>query len=147
LAGDRTHVELSQVGCGSEQSAEQFSENWQGIIEGLTGHAEAAGRLANVTDVHALATFDFAAFFAAVDDARRDRDMGWYDLADELWDQPAQLNAERDDHPLCGGAVSRLGARGETPRRRRGGVRRAESCGLCAGWPGRAATAPRSARG
>jgi hypothetical protein len=25
-----------------------------------------------------------------------------------------QLNAERDDHPLCGGAVSRLGARGET---------------------------------
>jgi hypothetical protein len=40
--------------------------------------------------------------------------MGWYDLADELWDQSAQLNAEREDHPLCGGAVSRLGARGET---------------------------------
>jgi hypothetical protein len=67
-----------------------------------------------VTDVDALATFDFAAFFAAVDAARRDQDMGWYDLADELWDQSAQLNAERDDHPLCGGAVSRLGARGET---------------------------------
>lgn len=67
-----------------------------------------------MTDVDALATFDFAAFFAAVDDARRDRDMGWYDLADELWDQSAQLNTERDDHPLCGGAVSRLGVRGET---------------------------------
>jgi hypothetical protein len=40
--------------------------------------------------------------------------MGWYEVADELWDQSAQLNAERDDHPLCGGAVSRLGARGET---------------------------------
>jgi hypothetical protein len=68
----------------------------------------------SVTDVDALAVFDFAAFFTALDDARRDRDMGWYDLADELWDQSARLNAERDDHPLCGGAVSRLGARGET---------------------------------
>ena len=72
------------------------------------------GRQASVADVDALAAFDFAAFFAAVDDARRERDMGWYDLADQLWDQSAQLNAERRDHPLCGGAVSRLGARGET---------------------------------
>jgi len=67
-----------------------------------------------VADVDTLAAFDFAAFFAAVDDARRERDMGWYHLADQLWDQSAQLNAERGDHPLCGGAVSRLGARGET---------------------------------
>ena len=67
-----------------------------------------------MADVNALAEFDFAAFFDAVDDARRERDMGWYDLADQLWDQSAQLNAERSDHPLCGGAVSRLGARGET---------------------------------
>lgn len=62
----------------------------------------------------ALATFDFAAFVGAVNEARRDRDMGWYDVAGALWDQSAQLNAERDDHPLCGGALSRLGARGET---------------------------------
>jgi hypothetical protein len=67
-----------------------------------------------VTGHDSLATFDFAAFFAAVDEARREQDLGWYDLAGELWDQSAQLNAERDDHPLCGGAVSRLGARGET---------------------------------
>jgi hypothetical protein len=67
-----------------------------------------------VSDVDSLATFDFAAFFAAVDHARRSRGMGWYDLADELWNQSARLNAERHDHPLCGGAVSRLGARGET---------------------------------
>jgi hypothetical protein len=72
--------------------------------------AETTGRYANVTDVAALATFDFAAFFAAKDGARRDRDMGWY----ELWYQSAQLNAERDVHPVCGGAVSRLGKRGET---------------------------------
>jgi hypothetical protein len=72
------------------------------------------GKVGTVTEVDALATFDFAAFFAAVDDARRDGKMGWYDLSCELWDQSAQLNAERDDHPLCGGAVSRLGARGES---------------------------------
>jgi hypothetical protein len=67
-----------------------------------------------MSDADGLATFDFGAFFAAVDDARRGQGLGWYDLAGELWDQSAQLNAERDDHPLCGGAVSRLGARGET---------------------------------
>ena len=44
-----------------------------------------------MTDVDTLATFDFATFFAAVDDARRDRDMGWYDLADELWISPRSL--------------------------------------------------------
>ena len=75
---------------------------------------DTTGEQAGVADVDALAAFDFAAFFAAVDDARRERDMGWYDLAGQLWDQSAQLNAGRGDHPLCGGAISRLGARGET---------------------------------
>jgi len=68
----------------------------------------------SMTDVNPLATFDFAAFFAAVDNVRLGRKMGWYDLAADVWEQSAQLNAERQDHPLCGGAVSRLGARGET---------------------------------
>jgi hypothetical protein len=58
-------------------------------------------RVMNLTDVDALATFDFAAFFTAVDDARRDRDMGWYEVADELWNQSAELNAERGDHPVA----------------------------------------------
>jgi hypothetical protein len=58
--------------------------------------------------------FDFAAFFAAFDAERRNRGLGWYEFADELWDQSAELNAQRSDHPLCGGAVSRLGARGAT---------------------------------
>jgi hypothetical protein len=44
LAGDGTQVELSQDGCGSEEQAEQFSENWQGIIDGVTEHAETTGR-------------------------------------------------------------------------------------------------------
>jgi hypothetical protein len=64
--------------------------------------------------VAALPDFDFAAFFAAFDSERRDRGLGWYEFADKLWQQSSDLNAQRLDHPLCGGAVSRLGARGAT---------------------------------
>ena len=60
------------------------------------------------------ADFDFDAFFGALDAERRAQGLGWYELADELWEQSAELNAHLDDHPLCGGAVSRQGARGET---------------------------------
>ncbi|MEP7179306.1 MAG: hypothetical protein ABI775_09480 [Pseudonocardiales bacterium] len=62
----------------------------------------------------ALPVFDFAAFFAAFDAKRRDQGLGWYDFADELWQQSSELNAQLMDHPLCGGAVSRLGERGAT---------------------------------
>jgi hypothetical protein len=45
-------------------------------------------------------TFDFDAFIAAVNEERRRREMTWHDLADLLWDQSAELNAHRNDHPL-----------------------------------------------
>ncbi|WP_353651259.1 hypothetical protein ABLG96_10455 [Nakamurella sp. A5-74] len=62
----------------------------------------------------AIRGFDFDAFFAALDQQRRHHDLNWYELADQLWDQSSDLNAVREDHPLCGGAVSRLGRRGKT---------------------------------
>lgn len=58
--------------------------------------------------------FDFTAFVDAYDATRRARGLGWYEFADELWAQSSELNAQLMDHPLCGGAVSRLRARGET---------------------------------
>jgi hypothetical protein len=61
-----------------------------------------------------LPVFDCDALFGALDAQRRDRGLGWYELADELWQQSADLNAQRTDHPLCGGAVSRLQTRGAT---------------------------------
>jgi hypothetical protein len=73
-----------------------------------------AVRTAPIANAETLARFDFDAFFGALDAARRKQGLGWYELADELWEQSAELNAHRDDHPLCGGAVSRQGARGET---------------------------------
>ena len=35
-----THVELTQDGCDSEEQAEQFSANWQQMLEGLAAVAE-----------------------------------------------------------------------------------------------------------
>jgi hypothetical protein len=61
-----------------------------------------------------LPTFDFPAFTTALNSARVERDLGWYDLADQVWDQAATLNAQRpQDHPMCGGAIGRLATRGE----------------------------------
>ena len=60
----------------------------------------------------ALPVFDCDALFGALDAQRRARGLGWYDLAEEMWQQSADLNASRDDHPLCGGAVQRLEQRG-----------------------------------
>jgi hypothetical protein len=53
--------------------------------------------------------FDFDRFAVALDRERERRGLGWYELADELWEQSAELNGRRpEDHPLCGGAVGRL---------------------------------------
>jgi hypothetical protein len=45
-------------------------------------------------------TFDFNAFISAVDSERRKQELTWVDLAEALWDQSAELNAHRNDHPL-----------------------------------------------
>ncbi len=35
-----THLELTQDGCDDEEQAEQFSTNWQGMLDGLKSHVE-----------------------------------------------------------------------------------------------------------
>ena len=60
-------------------------------------------------------TFDCGALYEALDERRIARGLGWYELADLLWEQSADLNAQREgDHPLCGGAVQRLRVRDST---------------------------------
>ncbi|HEY7224911.1 MAG TPA: hypothetical protein VH561_15155 [Micromonosporaceae bacterium] len=59
-----------------------------------------------------LPTFDCGALFGALDTQRRDRGLDWRALAVELWQQSSELNAQRTDHPLCPGAISRLPRRG-----------------------------------
>jgi uncharacterized protein YndB with AHSA1/START domain len=38
--GDATQLELTQDGCDSEEQAEQFSRNWQEVLDGLKAHVE-----------------------------------------------------------------------------------------------------------
>lgn len=66
-------------------------------------------------DVLLRPELDFGAFTGAFDAERRSRGLTWFTFTDELWDQSADLNAQRpEDHCLCGGAVSRLPAREDT---------------------------------
>lgn len=62
--------------------------------------------------VRTLPVFDCGGLFGALDERRRTHGLGWYELADEMWEQSSALNAQRADHPLCGGAVARLQQRG-----------------------------------
>jgi hypothetical protein len=39
-SGEGTAVRLTQDGCDSEEQAEQFSQNWQGMLDGLRKVAE-----------------------------------------------------------------------------------------------------------
>jgi hypothetical protein len=75
----------------------------------------ADGATLDVPRAESLPTFDCGALYDALDAQRRELGMGWYELADVLWEQSSDLNAQRDaDHPLCGGAVQRLQVRGAT---------------------------------
>ena len=59
-----------------------------------------------------LATFDGAALIAALDAQRADRALDWAALADVLYGQSHELNAELADNCLCSGALVRTAKRG-----------------------------------
>jgi hypothetical protein len=86
------------------------------IADRQTGQADVTDQCESTADrwvrPAASPVFDFDAFIGALDEQRRARELSWFELTDELWEQSSDLNAQRDDHPLCGGAVSRLQRRG-----------------------------------
>ena len=59
-----------------------------------------------------LPTFDGSALIRALDAQRVDRGLDWTALAEELWQQSSELNAELSDHSLCQGALVRTAKRG-----------------------------------
>lgn len=59
-----------------------------------------------------LPIFDGGAMMRALDYQRADRGLDWNALADELWQQSWELNAELSDHSLCQGALVRTAKRG-----------------------------------
>jgi hypothetical protein len=60
----------------------------------------------------ALIGFDGSALIRALDRQRAEHGLGWTDLADQLWRQSSDLNAELADHSLCPGALVRTARRG-----------------------------------
>jgi hypothetical protein len=62
--------------------------------------------------MRAPAVFDGVAMIEALDAQRAERGLGWTALADEMWRQSADLNAQRGDHALCPGALVRTAKRG-----------------------------------
>lgn len=59
-----------------------------------------------------LPVFDGNAMIRVLDDQRAGQALGWTELADELWQQSSELNAELADHSLCQGALIRTVKRG-----------------------------------
>ena len=55
--------------------------------------------ITRISRVPADSTFDFDGFIGAVNGERRRQGLTWYDLAAVLWEQSAELNARRNDHP------------------------------------------------
>jgi hypothetical protein len=58
--------------------------------------------------------FDIAALFEALDLQRRNRALSWPGVAQELWDQSAALNAQRNDHPISASTLRGMAKRRDT---------------------------------
>ena len=59
-----------------------------------------------------LPDFDGDALVSALDAERTERGLGWTELADELWQQSHELNAQQAGNSLCPGALVRTVKRG-----------------------------------
>ena len=55
-----------------------------------------------------MAAFSVRQLGAAMDAERQRRGLSWPQLAAEIWDQSAQLNAVRRDHPIAASTLKRL---------------------------------------
>jgi hypothetical protein len=63
--------------------------------------------LAILARMRTLPVFDCGALTSALDAQRADRGLGWTALADTLWQQSSELNAQLADNSLCPGALVR----------------------------------------
>ena len=61
-----------------------------------------------MTDPH-IRTFDVAALYAALDTRRAQLGLSWRQVADQLWNQSAELNDKRRDHPISPATLTSMG--------------------------------------
>src|ERR1700746_2078409 len=57
--------------------------------------------------------FDATAFFEASDAQRTQRGLSWRQVADQIWEQSAALNRQRQDHPISPSTLTGVARRGD----------------------------------
>lgn len=58
--------------------------------------------------------FDAAAFYESLDAERTRRGLSWRLVADQIWEQSAELNRQRHDHPISPSTLTGIAKRGDT---------------------------------
>jgi hypothetical protein len=61
-----------------------------------------------------LSRFDARALFEAIDERRRSEGGSWSTVAAQIWDLSADLNAQRNDHPIAPTTITGMATRGAT---------------------------------
>jgi hypothetical protein len=58
--------------------------------------------------------FDVAALYEALNAERLRRGLSWRLTADHIWEQSAELNRQRNDHPISPSTLTGIAKRGDT---------------------------------
>jgi hypothetical protein len=58
--------------------------------------------------------FDGFALYEAMNAHRVERALSWRQVADQLWEQSAELNRQRNDHPISPATLTGIAKRGDT---------------------------------
>ncbi len=58
--------------------------------------------------------FDAFAMYEAMDTRRLERGLSWRQVANQIWDQSAELNRRRNDHPISPATLTGIAKRGDT---------------------------------
>lgn len=61
-----------------------------------------------------LFDFDSRGLLSSLDAKRRENELSWRQVADEIWALSAELNAERNDHPISPATITNLGKHRDT---------------------------------
>jgi hypothetical protein len=78
------------------------------------GNRETNGDVEGCVVEHRLLEFDVGLLFDALDTQRATRGLSWRGVAQDIWNQSADLNARRNDHPLSAATLSGLRVRRAT---------------------------------
>jgi hypothetical protein len=87
------------------------------LLSGQTGAVYHVARTFNGSVLRAMKSarngFDATAFFEAIDAQRIQGGLSWRQVADQIWEQSAALNRQRQDHPISPSTLTGIARRGD----------------------------------